>query len=771
VATCGQCNSCHDYSLPKYQLGFDPGTGYIKPRKARSSSAHFGMKHYADFLNSGGWDLDQNGRPKGTWRGGKFCWDCHDPHGDSNIYMIHDKVATTTDGKFGIPLTRASVVFTKKQSGADYANADPLKPYNGICNVCHTANSRHYTATRGDGHNAGRICTECHEHRFSDSHAGGNPCNSCHSNSKPVPKHLSFGLPQDCTKCHSGVVNQRMDIMGQFNGNSHHIQGVPVTRKQCYNCHWEATSDGFIDRRYHEGFDFQIYSGASNAKVDLVIWKAGTRPTFYSSSSAVQFVAKNIGTTGERAEAAKVTNHCLGCHSDQNNNTTPFGDCKTPRQYAWDFQSVAARYTQTGTTSWGKVNSGTYPGANQKDTITKAFSAHGNAANNQGGFGASGTDQSITNLRGTQNVQCYDCHSSHGSKVSGITSSYVTFNGTNNGANLKETQAGKGGYAMSYRAAGNSLPGSINPYNAGASQCFDCHNTQTSGATPWGYQSTFGAAAPISGYNDTARFGATTYSQNQYSYKKINPAVGGHMKAESFLNRTTSAQNKINGLCTPCHDPHGVSPTLGADQAYAVPLLKGTWITSPYREDVAQPNNGNYVGPPNMTPLIYIDQNSFGTSISQNDSKFAGLCTRCHSKANLTKDACSNAAFNNNSTQCKSSGAVWHANSWKSRERVHESVKGWKSSNATIQHSYTCSKCHTPHNSSLPRLLVTNCFDWKHRGQQASGGNWPQGSNYDQYEGGGPNGDGSGPGSGGGQMPDCHPGTWPDNSWNVVTPW
>ncbi|RII26037.1 MAG: CxxxxCH/CxxCH domain-containing protein, partial [Geobacter sp.] len=403
----GQCNGCHDYSQPKYQLGFDPGTGYIKPKKARASSAHFGSKHYGDFLMSGGWDA--NGNPVGTWRGGKFCWDCHDPHGDGNIYMIQDKVATTTDGKFGIPQTRASVVFTKKQSGADYANSDPLKPYNGICNVCHTATSRHYRSDSGDGHNSGRICTDCHQHRFADSHADAQPCNSCHANSKPVPKHTAFTLPQDCTKCHSGAINGRMDIMGQFNGSSHHVQGVAVTNKQCYACHWEATKDGIIDSRYHQGYDLKNYTSVQNAPVDLVIWKAGERPTFYSSTTAVQFLAKNIGTANERTEAAKVTNHCLGCHSDQNNDTDPFNDCKTPRQYAWDFQSIAARYRNLSTTTWGKVNSTLFTGANQKDQVTKAFSAHGNAVANQGGYGTTyGIDQNIPNTRnGSQNVQCY----------------------------------------------------------------------------------------------------------------------------------------------------------------------------------------------------------------------------------------------------------------------------------------------------------------------------------------------------------------------------
>ncbi|NJD91174.1 MAG: CxxxxCH/CxxCH domain-containing protein, partial [Geobacter sp.] len=116
----GQCTECHTAPANnprKYSLGFDPGTGFIKPKKARATSAHFGYKHYRAFTSSGGWTKDGNGMVTGTWKGGKFCWDCHAPHGDKNIYMIHDQVATTTDGKFGVPKTRARVTFVDKVSG------------------------------------------------------------------------------------------------------------------------------------------------------------------------------------------------------------------------------------------------------------------------------------------------------------------------------------------------------------------------------------------------------------------------------------------------------------------------------------------------------------------------------------------------------------------------------------------------------------------------------------------------------------------------------
>jgi hypothetical protein len=84
--------------------------------------------------------------------------------------------------------------------------------------------------------------------------------------------------------------------------------------------------------------------------------------------------------------------------------------------------------------------------------------------------------------------------------------------------------------------------------------------------------------------------------------------------------------------------------------------------------------------------------------INETDKQFAGLCMRCHRSL---------------------SDGVNKTTPWKGIDRVHESVKGWGSNN---EHSYTCSKCHQPHNSGLPRLMQTNCLDLKHRTNLVTGG-------------------------------------------------
>jgi hypothetical protein len=185
----------------------------------------------------------------------------------------------------------------------------------------------------------------------------------------------------------------------------------------------------------------------------------------------------------------------------------------------------------------------------------------------------------------------------------------------------------------------------------------------------------------------------------------------------------------MDSLCTPCHDPHGVSPILGANQKYAVPTLKGTWLTSPYKEDGAPANTnecrGYYNWCGSSTPGYTIDQNTFANwninstaGISETEQEFGGLCLTCHPQDVLDPDTSGKGA-------------------WKSLDRIHDTVKGW----GGAKHNFPCSKCHLPHNSGLPRLMQTNCLDYNHRGRIASGGSPAQYRDYGDY------------GEGGGQYP------------------
>ena len=641
------------------------------------------------------------------------------------------------------------VKFFRSTGVNSFADGDTAR--DGICEVCHTQT----THFRNDGAGSDQL------HSNFGSGLQNSKCTMCHSHVwgfKPSDE-LQGITSGGCTTCHALTLGNRVAVVGQLNGNSHHIQGVALTNTHCYQCHWEANSDGSVNNTYHNG-----------AAVDLVIYGAGTRPTGTTYTSGVTGIAYTAN--GSRTEIAKINSHCLGCHSAQNDSTIPFGDGKTPKQYAWDGYSVGTKYISADTTTWGK-----YSGANitPKNTQTKAFSAHGNAINNQGGWDL---NETWTNTRGgSVNILCFDCHNSHGSTVSGSTTSYTS--ATASGGILKDITAGKGGYSTTYKPQAGGSAGNKNAYNAGAGLCFDCHQTDNAGTMPWGYSSTFAATQAILGYFDTPYFGPGTFaSQQRYPYKSTGHK-GGHFGASSALS--TSPSNSIGGLCTPCHDPHGVSPTLGTNQQYGVPLLKGTWLAAPYKEDRAPANNTtSTVNDVNAGNAYHIDQNTFGTqvmdsvagSITEDDSKFAGLCLNCHAKNQLTDGT--------------------NGGTWKSTDRIHESIKGW---GANAKHKYSCSKCHVPHNSRLPRLMATNCLNTQHKGRvgynvspvlsNSSGPNWYADVDNREYSGGAEYGGGKGafPGShGGGEgynpatagytySVTCHENQAADQSWNTKTQW
>ena len=566
----------------------------------------------------------------------------------------------------------------------------------------------------------------------------------------------------DCLSCHNKIQgtapNQRAAVVGQFAAQSHHVQKAGgITKTDCYQCHMEANADGSPNPTYH--------LKTSKASVDLAIWSGGVRSTTYISYTA---------NSANRKQAVKLNLHCLGCHR-ATGPINPFGDSYTPSKYAWDAKSIQERYSTPVTTPWGKYN---IAQTNKKATVTKALSAHGNAVANKSmnWDTTNGIDGATALIVGaTSNVVCYDCHNSHGSTVAGITSQYSSATGRNKGGILKDIVAGTGGYTADYKPAAHTATGpEHNTFNPGATLCFDCHNTKSAGVlmagytsshrAPWGYNSTFGVTKSIGGYSDTPYFGNyTVNSAKRYVYKqgtagaKAKP-MGGHYGTSiapqvSAITKQTVApgvavQPGINGLCTPCHDPHGVSPNTAyiANQTYAVPLLKGSWVTSPYKEDVAAVNinrgGGSTNGPTKVAnngsiPGYYIDQNTFvadlttrsttgvrfasvatnaktGTGMPNipdttgNGGVFGGLCVQCHTKANLTDTVAASST------------------TWKTKNRIHQSVSGWASTaggNASNKmHAYTCSKCHAPHTSKLPRLLVTNCLNVNHRNKVITGG-------------------------------------------------
>lgn len=780
IGTAGECNACHDATPATNAHGGHLAFGFAcevchsatatGSKTIKDSSKHVnGVK---DVLFSGMATYGGTGSYNDSLNSCSALY-CHS-NGNKNNLIYAAIPAWNSGTKLGCNGCHG----TGNTLGApDYANGGPgaaaANSHNAHVASTADCSSCHFTTISATGAPMAAHLSGSVDVVFNPAVAGPNatynPVNktcanvACHGNSQ-----AQWGSKGGCLGCHSASINNRAAITNQFNGNSHHVQGTLISGEHCYQCHWEANSDGSINGAYHR---------TSGPQVDLVVYGAGTRPTANSTTTAVQYIAN-----GSRTEMTKINSHCIGCHSDANKTITPFGDGKTPAAYAWDANSIAAKFGDTGTTPWGK-----YAGTNvtPKSTVTKAFSAHGNVAANKGGWN---TTETWADRAAASNVLCFDCHNSHGSTVEGKTTSYTS--ATVNGGILKDTVAGKSGYAVSYKPAAGGSAEEHNTYNPGAGICFDCHMKDTAVTTPWGYKSTFGATQQIMGYNDSAYFGNNTFGNAlRYTYKGAVSNKGGHFGASATLSSVPAHQ--VGGLCTPCHDPHGVSPAMGANKAYGVPLLKGTWMTSPYKEDVSTIDNKvyKYLGADpsgdeapiptaadkaaykvSITTSYHIDQNTFTSgNITQTVDQFAGLCLNCHAKTTLT-----------NGTN----------HTWKSKDRIHESVKGWKTANTTVKHNYSCSKCHAPHNAKLPRLMVSNCLDAKHRGRETNNTSPETSSSYVGSEGrgaghipgvyeGGQGGRGgwsgwsgwNGAPSSGTSVTVCHENNDATQKWNNVTQW
>ncbi len=256
----GACYVCHaaapvGNSAPGYAPATDNSGTYI----AKTAVSKVGSNHYTPGNAT-------NARHSSTYNGGKFCWDCHDPHGDrtsggGNIFMVGSRVSMRTDNTFGLPVAsaqgdntyRPAPVFTGNAGGANYVSTDNAAPYDGICEVCHQGSSGvlHYVNTgRLDSTHFTSKCTVCHTHDAGFRGLGGpdveqyfdNAYNAASAtpgqeNYDDRSRHpltigttsasLLFGGAENCLGCH---------------GAKYKSSGVEHWSNECLKCHFEHVS-------------------------------------------------------------------------------------------------------------------------------------------------------------------------------------------------------------------------------------------------------------------------------------------------------------------------------------------------------------------------------------------------------------------------------------------------------------------------------------------------------------------------------------------------
>ncbi len=327
------CLICHRETPAPAGYGTVYGfTSKIGVLTDRVDTAHYGTKHASDNTS-----------------GGRFCWDCHDAHGDrvnsstGNIYMIQSRALAKTDGVYGFrgsagELT-AAVTFKKDNTVAgnlgDWANASGT----GLCQVCHhgdgtgsATQAKFYTPTAFQNHNQDKVCTTCHEHdkNFRAS------CNSCHgeatgggTNGSPpyAPWDGNNPWPSRATvdnvNTPAGIGNHRAVPAAGIDNSSHGSY-------DCTECHTSTPGSG-------GSHDNALEANATMTALLARKWTDG--------STATTWTARNAGRTVTTGSVVDDTCNNVNCHSpyfggNAAKSATPF-----PYERYWENQTMWDCYT------------------------------------------------------------------------------------------------------------------------------------------------------------------------------------------------------------------------------------------------------------------------------------------------------------------------------------------------------------------------------------------------------------------------------------------
>ncbi len=289
----GVCQNCHAEGSAGITVD-----SVLKNGAKKVGSLHYGSKH-----NAGA-------------NGGQFCWDCHDPHGDGNIFMIHAAVAKTSDMLTGAPQSTITTSFVSYTTGTSYAKS--TAPFNGVCNVCHTS-TNHYTATSGDDHNAATRCTSCHAHtRDTATNAFGASCDGCHGNP-----------PIDNTSLAGRVYPSSTGSVTAGNHESH----VSTLHISCDSCHANSVGSGTT----HNNGDMKVTLGFS-------LFDGAYVGGAYNGQTTVQYNASSPSTTVSSGGLKECSN--IYCHGS---TMAPNGGTDTSP--VWDNSATAACGTCHGATA------------------------------------------------------------------------------------------------------------------------------------------------------------------------------------------------------------------------------------------------------------------------------------------------------------------------------------------------------------------------------------------------------------------------------------
>jgi predicted CxxxxCH...CXXCH cytochrome family protein len=454
------------------------------------------------------------------------------------------------------------------------------------------------------------------------------------ANSYAISGATTYGI---CEVCH----NQTTAYSRTLDNASTHA----ARTGRCTNCHSHST--GFKGAGHAAGADCKgCHVDPQNARRDIQLefdttaQHAGTWASIVSadcelchletSSDGIvvlkQWTGTSTYTNVTYASATPYTTNafCLSCH----------GGAAYAKSFSVGGVPKNVGQYWLGTTSLShNYAPATY---NTLPQMTKARSPHGFPLTNKLKQESGTTAVNQTKYTDLAPVACLECHPAHGSN-------------TVSPAKLK-------GAAFSDGMTGGKMIKTAEP-----TLCWTCHDTASVGVKDY--------------------WGDSTTAGTHWSGTRLSPYFAYKSRAYASTHQVNDTAQPI--ACSVCHNPHGAS----ASGQYYSPMLRASWMTSPYKEDrtgwlsgtqrTAQTYQTKLIlsryGPRASSDFAYnnpkgrgngfdngtgvghdgyfIDENTFGVTgtftswtsstvaalhMSETDNTFAGLCATCHTDATYT---------------------------------------------------------------------------------------------------------------------------------------
>ncbi|MHB8765460.1 MAG: CxxxxCH/CxxCH domain c-type cytochrome, partial [Deferrisomatales bacterium] len=622
-------------------------------------------------------------------KGGTFCWDCHDPHGDAQHYMVQGGpgVTAVSDGLYGLPVTRRPVTGfdvvggTPPYSSSDLVNAG----FTGLCQTCHTAASYYNQTTNTalslhNGADATR-CTVCHLH----TKGFGAACTRCHGTDRTVAPTA----PQ--------VVWQNGTASGKTTAWGSHLQATTAETlnnesggfdwtaqcNQCHTGHGGPVAVPLPPTAYTDGV------GTPNLDMRTLL---GIN---YTTTGGIHLG----GTATSGSTEAEL---CWSCHYDQNlSDNAEFGVNNNVITGSMPYNyGTLSTWNATRKGSWWE-NEGTSTPAtwSTAQTANPSFSYKNRTLQS---MHAANLANPVQGLKPTSTLRCSYCHDVHDLNRASRTTGKGTYADTVSGPPyLRGTWKGnpypEDGAPQNTTTYGNDFCYGPMPRSS-ATQSTACP-AYTSGSPT----STGVPRNTLGGYQIDQNNGNITTGG---SPAHLNPAVAGWQ---------LSAQA---GLCVLCHgDSVDTMNQFGnpADD-WIGPLLSSA------NSSTASPN---------------LSSNGHANAAIGGSGKTAPQASNIYDE--LIRNQ-TNKPFTKGATPYRAGAPalslrqltnVYRPSSFRSqwrgfnyppypnyRTKAYQYYNwGATADGATLDnqyHKFPCAKCHAPHAAKLPRLLTTNCLDVKH---------------------------------------------------------